>query len=113
MMETMTKRNSHIEKLFLLLAAFAALASSQAQSCKRTTYDDYIEQLRETVINLDLGHVRQAAEQGVASAQTSLGLMYFHGEGVPEDMREAARWFRKAAEQGVATAQYTLVSCHS
>ena len=51
---------------------------------------------------------RKAAEQGYASAQYNLGLMYKNGEGVPEDDVEAAKWYRKAAEQGNAWAQYNL-----
>ena len=107
-MGAMTSKNSRSGKLVLLLAALAVLAGSQPQSCKVVHTDEYIEQLRETVIGLDLDQVRQTAGQGDASAQTSLGLMYFHGEGVLEDMREAAKWFREAAKQGVAPAQYTL-----
>ena len=34
--------------------------------------------------------------------------MYDNGEGVPEDDREAAKWYRKAAEQGDASAQFNL-----
>ena len=37
-----------------------------------------------------------------------LGTMYANGEGVPEDPREAVRWYRLAAEQGYATAQSQL-----
>ena len=48
------------------------------------------------------------AEQGVASAQFELGLMYAEGEGVPEDDAEALRWCRLAAEQGYAPAQHYL-----
>ena len=69
---------------------------------------------------------RLAAEQGDAEGQTYLGLMYadgwgvvayaqgelgrmyFTGEGVIEDRREAVRWFRLAAEQGDAWAQTVL-----
>jgi len=49
-----------------------------------------------------------ATEQGDAEAQYNLGVMYYSGEGVPEDYTEAAKWFRKAAEQGHAEAQYNL-----
>ena len=42
----------------------------------------------------------KAAEQGDAEAQTSLGLMYDNGKGVPQDYAEAVKWYRKAAEQG-------------
>ena len=49
-----------------------------------------------------------AAEQGDASAQFYLAVMYATGEGVPEDDAEADRWYRAAAEQGLAPAQYYL-----
>ena len=34
--------------------------------------------------------------------------MYDEGEGVPQDDREAVKWFRLAAEQGAARAQFNL-----
>jgi TPR repeat protein len=51
---------------------------------------------------------RLAAEQGHARAQTSLGLMFYHGEGVAQDTAEAIRWYRLAAEQGQADATEAL-----
>ena len=51
---------------------------------------------------------RQAAAQGDAQAQFYLGLMYLQGKGIPEDKKEALRWFRKAAAQGDAQAQSML-----
>ena len=48
------------------------------------------------------------AEQGDATAQYNLGLMYVEGKGVPQDDAEAMRWYRKAAEQGLADAQTNL-----
>ena len=56
----------------------------------------------------NIEELRRAAEQGNASAQFNLGLMYDNGEGVPEDDREAVKWYRKAAEQGNLFAQYNL-----
>ena len=50
----------------------------------------------------DLDSLKAAAEQGDATAQFNLGLMYDTGEGVPKNDAEAARWFRMAAEQGLA-----------
>ena len=49
-----------------------------------------------------------AAEKGVADAQFNLGFMYAEGRGVPEDAREAAKWYRMAAEKGHAKAQFNL-----
>jgi uncharacterized protein len=37
-----------------------------------------------------------------------VGYMYDHGEGVPQDGKEAAEWYRKAAEKGNVAAQYRL-----
>ncbi len=51
---------------------------------------------------------RPLAEQGNASAQYNLGVMYANGLGVPKDDREAVKWFRKSTEQGYARAQYNL-----
>lgn len=48
------------------------------------------------------------AKQGDRSAQFNLGLMYFDGQGVPQDFAEAADWFRKSARQGFVKAQYNL-----
>lgn len=41
-----------------------------------------------------------AAEQGEASAQTSLGFKYWQGEGVPKDYVLAYKWFNLAAALG-------------
>jgi TPR repeat protein len=48
------------------------------------------------------------AEQGVASAQFSLGLMHEKGRGVRQDHSVALMWFRKAAAQGYAGPQNNL-----
>lgn len=45
------------------------------------------------------------AQQGNAEAETLLGAMYWQGEGVPRDHKEAARLYLLAAEQGYARAQ--------
>jgi TPR repeat protein len=52
--------------------------------------------------------IRLAADQGLAVAQTNLGLMYIKGQGVPQDHREAFKLFELAAEQGGSSAQYRL-----
>lgn len=52
--------------------------------------------------------LRPLAEQGDATAQNALGLLYTNGTGVPQNYVEAVRWFRKAAEQDLAVAQANL-----
>ncbi len=56
----------------------------------------------------DFKETLQAAEQGNAEAQFSLGKMYYEGQGVRQDYAEAARWYLKAAEQGDPVAQNNL-----
>ena len=51
---------------------------------------------------------RLAAEQGHATAQSNLAILYFNGKGVPQDHAEAAYWSYLAAKQGYALAQYNL-----
>jgi uncharacterized protein len=50
----------------------------------------------------------EQATQGHAKAQFNLGGMYDYGIGVPEDDKQAVKWFRLAAEQGYADAQNNL-----
>jgi uncharacterized protein len=56
----------------------------------------------------ELDEIRAKADQGDASAQHTLGLKYTNGEGVPEDYKEAVKWYRLAADQGYAKAQLLL-----
>ena len=91
-MGIMTNRNARSGQLAFLFLAFACLAMFQP-GCSKVQ---------------DIDQLRQAAEQGDAEAQNKLGFMYDEGEGVPEDDREAVKWYRKAAEQGYAKAQYNL-----
>jgi len=51
---------------------------------------------------------RARAEQGNASAQALLGRAYYEGLGVPEDYREAKRWFDLAVAQNQPDAMFFL-----
>ena len=55
-----------------------------------------------------LREFRPLAEQGIPSAQFTLGVMYYDGDGVPQDYAEAVKWYRKAAEQGDASTRFNL-----
>lgn len=59
-------------------------------------------------IDMSAADLREQAAQGVAEAQTNLGLLYYDGRGVPRDYTKAREWFEKAAAQGHADAQYNL-----
>lgn len=47
-----------------------------------------------------LGWLRESARRGYSLAQTSLGVLYLNGDGVPLDQVEAYAWFTLAADQG-------------
>jgi len=55
-----------------------------------------------------MNELHPLAEQGLASAQFYLGLMYENGQSVPQDYQEAAQWYLKAAKQGHDRAQNNL-----
>ena len=50
----------------------------------------------------------QRAQTGDANAQHNLAVMYDLRQGVPQDLRDAAKWYRLAAEQGHAVSQNNL-----
>ena len=57
--------------------------------------------------------VRGAAERGDAEAQYNLAVLYEQGRGYPQDLLQAAEWYRKAADQGFMQAQYNLGSLYA
>ena len=78
-----------------------APAAADALSKGKAAFDrkDYVEAVHWN---------RQAAEQGNATAQTYVGLLYEKGLGVPQDYTDALNWYRKAADQGHAPAQKNI-----
>jgi TPR repeat protein len=50
----------------------------------------------------------EAAAQGNAAAQATLGRMYRNGEGVPQDIGRGLALFQQAAAQGFEPAQTVL-----
>ncbi len=51
---------------------------------------------------------RPLAEKGDSRAQYNLGLMYYDGQGVPQDYAQAANWFERSAQQDYVKAQHNL-----
>ena len=50
----------------------------------------------------------KAAEGGLPDAMNNYAMMYYSGDGGPQDRVMAAMWFRKAAERGQKDSQYNL-----
>ena len=51
---------------------------------------------------------KQKAQAGDVVAQLNLGNMYVTGEGVAQDYKKAAKWFKKSAKQGNTSAQNNI-----
>ncbi len=51
---------------------------------------------------------RPLADQGDPAVQFNLGLLYLDGQGVPQDLDQAVKWFNRSAEQGYDKAQLNL-----
>ena len=85
----------------ILASAFTApvAAGTFEEAIDANARGDYAKALR---------LIRPLANDGDASCQFNLGLMYMTGHGVQQDDTAAALWFRKAAEQGYALAQANL-----
>jgi len=87
--------------VIILVVAWATVAVAASIQEAEFAYDrgDYTQAAR---------LFRPLAEQGIASAQFNLGMMYAKGQGVPQDYQAALTWYRRAAEQGNASAQNNL-----
>ena len=53
---------------------------------------------------------KRLAEDGDKFSQFNLGVMYQNGK-VPQDDKEAVKWYKKSAEQGLARKQSNLGGC--
>jgi uncharacterized protein len=94
-------------KLKRAIAAIV-LASAFAAPVAAGTFEDAVDANARGDYAKALRLIRPLANDGDATAQFNLGLMYVNGHGVQRDDSAAALWFRKAAEQGYALAQSNL-----
>ena len=85
--------------------AASVLVSAFAAPVAAGTFEDAVDAHARGDYAKALRLIRPLANDGDASAQFNLGLMYTTGQGVQQDNAAAALWFRKAAEQGYAPAQ--------
>ena len=69
-------------------------------------------QTKTSVAETSVQATLSAARKGDAAAQLKLGEMYDMGEGVPQDYKEAAKWYRLSAEQGNPVARFALAEMY-
>ena len=88
---------------------FAAMTDEFNTILKKTTKGD-----RYTPIDHDLETALCVrAEAGDLDDRFMLGMIYEHGDRVPQDYEEAARWYRMAAEEDHPEAQRRLAHFYS
>lgn len=95
--------------LFCIVAlSFAPAALAQVEFTGDSTSDEWFDR-PETTYEKFL----PLAVKGDAEIQNFLGYMYFYGEGVMQNYKEAYAWFLSAAEQNNLKAQRNLAIFHS
>ena len=83
----------------LLGSAGSSVSADFQKGLTAYSSGDYATALREWI---------PLADQGEASAQYNLGLLYDNGKSVLQDYKAAVKWYRLATEQGHAKAQSNL-----
>src|SRR5882757_228035 len=94
-------------KLKRAIAAIV-LVSAFAAPLAAGTFEDAVDAHARGDYAKALRLIRPLANDGNATAQFNLGVMYLAGHGVRQDYSAAALWFRRAAEQGHALAMHDL-----
>jgi len=69
-------------------------------SVARADFEDGVKAARQGDYATALKEWKLLAEQGHASAQYNLGVMYANGQGVPQDYIQAHMWWNLSAAQG-------------
>ena len=90
------KRKIFYSFIIMLFITYTGQAQSSSNCCPQAQIITY----------------RKAADLGDALGMYNLGVCYEHGNGVPKDGAEAAKWYRKAADLGDATAMRALGVCY-
>jgi uncharacterized protein len=89
------EQSCQIMKLKRAIAAIV-LASAFAAPAAAGTFEDAVDAHARGDDANALRHIRPLANDGDASAQFNLGLMYMAGQGVQRDSAAAALWFRRS-----------------
>jgi hypothetical protein len=101
----------HFARFFLVV--FSAAVFLVMTGCAGTNYQKGVKNYKPDDPAAAVKQLEPLAEQGNADAQFNLGSLYYQGWGVPQDYKEATKWFRKAAGQRHIFAQVTLGSIYA
>ena len=108
----MTVRHAQVVALVAVVSALVLIVELRPEPVERLEGQREQAELGSAGEQRTLDELRVLAEKGDAAAQTTLGLRYMLGDGVPQDDAEAVRWFRLAAEQEHADAQMGLAGAY-
>ena len=87
--------------MFRLLSALAVSASLLAVPAQAQDFNQgYLAYTRGDFATA-LSEWRPLAERGLTLAQYNLGRMYYNGDGVPQDYKEAKKWFDRKKQKEV------------
>ena len=86
---------------------FASLVTISAAAVA-SDYDTGMKELERADYSTAFSALHKAAAAGNATAERSIGFMYYKGQGVPQDVAIAELWFIKAAEHGDLQSQVNL-----
>lgn len=93
---------------YALSTALLAISLSITAPAMADDWDTAMSHYDNQNYNQAFSIFKRLAEQGNASAQYNLGVMYEKGLGVKQDDAQAVWWYQKSAEQGYADAQFNL-----
>ncbi|MEG0837455.1 MAG: tetratricopeptide repeat protein [Akkermansia sp.] len=93
---------SNRKKATLCQQRAASLGYAASVAKVDRNFDQAMKKLSVTPIEAKclIARIQRAAQEGCASEQYNLGLMYKNGFGVAKDLEEAKKWIETAAKQG-------------
>ena len=86
--------NNYYKTLLAILLTYSAIVYS-------ADFQATLDALNRGDYTTALKELRPLAEQGYASAQYNLGVMYYHGEGLAQDYEQAVYWYRYRPSRGM------------
>lgn len=95
-----------------LLSICAATALVYSTTAVRADYEAGVDAAFAGDFDTAFKEFSQAAETGLDLAQYNLGILYFTGQGVPQDLAAAFKWTEAAALQGHLLAQFNLATLY-
>lgn len=101
---------------FVFIAACSTTPEKEGNNQEESTQDIFYNRAKSAYIagNYKLASAlfSNLAEKGHADSQYSLGYMYYHGSGQPQDLKKAMHWFNLSAAQGNTNAITALATIH-